>query len=195
VARSLRAGVFVALLGGGLWLPLRASHAQHAYRARSAAGPSTNPTAVNPTAVHHGGLPSEPRAPQERRRSNAGRIALQFVAAGAGAAGAGLGTYLILHDVGTKRVEGDAGYTRAGTTGYMVGSFAGATLGAHLVGTRMGGRSPLWATAVGALVGTVPLIAMGVDEPYLPLMGIAFGWIPQAALATIGFNIAESGSR
>ena len=90
------------------------------------------------------------------------------------------------------RVKGDEGYTRSGNVGYLVGSFAGATLGAHLVGTSMGGKSPLWATSLGALLGTVPLMALGVDEPYLPLFGLALGWIPQGALAAGGFNIGES---
>jgi hypothetical protein len=127
-----------------------------------------------------------------RRRSEGGRIALQFLAASAGAASGGIVSYLMLRDVGTTRVVGDAGYTRTGNVGYLVGSLAGATLGAHVVGTSMGARSPLWATAVGALIGTVPLVAIGVDEPYLPLMGIALGWIPPAAFSTGGFNVGEA---
>lgn len=127
-----------------------------------------------------------------RRPSPGARVALQFVAASAGAAGGGLGGYLALRDVSATRVKGDEGYTRSGNIGYLIGSFIGTTLGAHLVGTRMGGDAPLWATSLGGLVGTVPLIALGVDEPYLPLFGLALGWIPQAALATGGFNMAES---
>ena len=69
---------------------------------------------------------------------------------------------------------------------------AGATLGAHVVGTSMGARSRVWATSLGALVGTAPLLTLGIDEPYLPLVGIALGWIPQAALATGGFNLGVS---
>ena len=104
----------------------------------------------------------------------------------------GLGTYSLLRDVSETRVKGDEGYTRSGNVGYLVGSFAGATLGAHAVGRRMGGTSPLWATSLGALVGTVPLIALGIDEPYLPLFGVALGWIPQAALAAGGFTMADA---
>jgi Flp pilus assembly protein protease CpaA len=60
----------------------------------------------------------------------------------------------------------------------------------------MGGRSPAWATAAGALIGTLPLFAFGgVDEPYLPIFGVVLGWIPQAAFATIGFTAGESGAR
>ena len=55
----------------------------------------------------------------------------------------------------------------------------------------MGGKAPLWATALGAVVGTTPLLALGIDEPYLPLFGLALGWLPQAALATGGFVMAE----
>lgn len=129
----------------------------------------------------------------EPRRST--RIALQFLASSVGAAGGGLGAFLVLRDVGEQRVKGDESYTRAGNVGYLAGSFAGATIGAHVVGTRMGGRSALWATAAGALVGTAPLIALGVDEPYLPLFGFVLGWIPQAALATIGFRLGEPDMR
>lgn len=60
----------------------------------------------------------------------------------------------------------------------------------------MGGQSPLWATAAGAAVGTLPLfLAAGIDEPYLPVMGIILGWIPQAAFATIGYEAAGSRTR
>lgn len=124
--------------------------------------------------------------------STGGRVALQFLAAGAGAIGGGIAMDLALKDVSTQRVKGDEGYTRSANVGYLVGSFAGATLGAHWVGTSLGGRSPVWATALGSLVGTVPLAALGVDEPYLPLFGIVLGWIPQAGLAAGGFNMAES---
>jgi hypothetical protein len=136
------------------------------------------------------GLPTPALEP--RRRSASARLALQFVAASAGAVGGGLATYFMLRDVSETRVEGDEGYTRSGNVGYLVGSFAGATLGAQVVGTSMGGKAPLWATSLGALVGTVPLIALGVDEPYLPLFGLAVGWIPQGALAAGGFTMAQS---
>ena len=126
------------------------------------------------------------------RRSAGARLGLQFLAASAGAVGGGLGTYLILRDVSETRVKGDEGYTRSGNVGYLAGSFAGATVGAHVVGRSMGGTSPLWATSLGALIGTVPLIALGVDEPFLPLYGIVLGWIPQAALAAGGFVIGDS---
>jgi hypothetical protein len=132
----------------------------------------------------------KPEPPQ--RHSESARVALQFVAASAGAVIGGLGTYLAFRDLSETRVKGDEGYTRSGNVGYLVGSFAGATLGAHLLGTSMGGKSPLWATALGAAIGTVPLAALGIDEPYLPLFGIALGWIPQGALAAGGFNMAES---
>ena len=97
----------------------------------------------------------------------------------------------MLRDVSEQRVVGDEGYTRSGNVGYLLGSWIGATIGAHAVGTSMGAKAPVWATALGALVGTAPLMALGVDEPYMPLFGIALGWIPQGALATGGFNVAE----
>jgi hypothetical protein len=106
--------------------------------------------------------------------------------------GGGLGSYFILRDVSETRVEGDEGYTRSGNVGYLIGSFAGATIGAHAVGRSLGGNSPLWSTSLGALIGSVPLIALGVDEPFLPLYGIVLGWIPQAALAAGGFILADS---
>ena len=124
--------------------------------------------------------------------SKPARIGLQFLAAGAGAVGGGIALDLALKDVSTQRVKGDEGYTRSANVGYLVGSFAGATIGAHVVGTSLGGKSHVWATALGALLGTVPLAALGVDEPYLPLFGIVLGWIPQAAMAAGGFEMAES---
>lgn len=136
---------------------------------------------------------SNESASLQRERSRAGRVVLEFLASSAGAAGAGLVGFLIFQDVGRTRVEGDAGYTRAGNVAYLTGSVAGATLGAQLVGRSMGARSPWWATATGALIGTVPLFAvLGVDEPYLPLFGILLGWIPQAAFATIGYEAAAT---
>jgi hypothetical protein len=129
--------------------------------------------------------------PSSPRHSESARLALEFVAGSAGAVGGGLVAFLAFRDLGAQRVQGDEGYTRSGNVGYLVGSFAGATLGAHLVGTSLGGKSPLWATSLGALIGTVPLMALGVDEPYLPLAGIALGWIPQGALAAAGFAMGE----
>ena len=126
-----------------------------------------------------------------RRRSQGARVALQFLASSAGAAGGGLATYFITHDMGKQRVKGDEGYSRAGNIGFLVGSFAGATLGAQLVGNAMGGKSPVWATALGALIGTVPLATLGVDEPFLPLYGIVLGWIPEGGLATVGYAAGE----
>jgi hypothetical protein len=126
------------------------------------------------------------------RHSAGVRLGLQFLAAGVGAVGGGIGTFILLRDVSDQRVKGDEGYTRSGNVGYLVGSFAGATIGAHTIGRSLGGRSPLWATSLGALAGSVPLMALGVDEPWLPLYGVVLGWIPQAALAAGGFIMAES---
>jgi hypothetical protein len=139
------------------------------------------------------GAPGTPLvALQPRRRAERIRIALQFVAASVGAVSGGFAGYSALRDVGETRVSGDATYTRSGNVGYLLGSLVGTTLGAHVVGTHMGGRAPLWATTLGGLIGSAPLLLGGVDEPYLPLFGIAVGWIPQAAFATGGFNRAES---
>ena len=132
-----------------------------------------------------------PLALQPQRRSERKRVALQFVTSSVGAVSGGLAGYTALRNISETRVKGDEGYTRSGTVGYLLGSFVGTTLGAHLVGRSMGGKAPLWATSLGGLVGTLPLIALGVDEPYLPLFGVALGWIPQAALATGGFVMAE----
>jgi hypothetical protein len=178
-SRDARRRALAACIAVPAFVAPLTAHAQQAQLTRQAAG-------VAPLVAS---LTTEPRP--QRERSRAGRIALQFVGASAGAAGVGLVTYLAFQDVGKTRVEGDAGYTRAGNVGYLVGSLAGATLGAQIVGSSMGRRSPLWTTAVGALVGTVPLLILGVDEPYLPIIGIALGWIPQAAGATIGFGAGD----
>ena len=176
-----------------LWLVPGAVQAQRIEIARRAFATSRALAHDRPAATSNVG--AVPEAPQGER-SRGGRLALQFLASSAGAAGAGLVGYFVFDEVGTKRVEGDAGYTRAGNVAYLVGSAAGATLGAHLVGRSMGGRSPVWATAAGAVVGTLPLfLAAGIDEPYLPLMGVALGWIPQAAFATLGFDAADSRAR
>jgi hypothetical protein len=164
----------------------RGAAAQHSAVARS--GITTHARDAASTRVTRDARAWEQRG---EPRSRSGRVALQFLAASAAAAGGGLGTYLVTRDLGETRVKGDEGYTRAGNVGYLVGSLAGSTLGAHLVGTNMGGKAPLWATALGALAGTTPLIALGIDEPYLPLFGVALGWLPQAALATGGFVMAE----
>ena len=135
---------------------------------------------------------SAPLLQQPRQRSAGARLAWQFAAASAGAVGGGLATYFMLRNVSETRVEGDEGYTRSGNVGYLVGSFAGATLGAQVVGTNLGGKAPLWATSIGALIGTVPLMALGIDEPFLPLYGLVIGWLPQGALAAGGFVMGQS---
>lgn len=169
----------------------RAAPAQTTALARRGFDPSAIAAVADTTSVI--GLQGE--APQ-RERSRTGRVILQFLASSAGAAGVGLVSWLAFDDVGTRRVEGDAGYTRAGNVAYITGSFVGATLGAQLVGNSMGGRSPVWATATGALVGTLPLFAFGgVDEPYLPVFGVILGWIPQGAFATIGYTAADNRGR
>ena len=155
--------------------------AQQRDMARSAFVPNERVVSRAPTAWQ---APAKPR-------SHGARVVLQFLAASAGAAGGGIGTYLLTRDLSRQRVAGDEGYTRSGNAGYLAGSFAGATLGAQLVGRRMGGKAPLWATSLGALVGTVPLASLGIDEAWLPLYGIALGWIPQAAFATAGFEMGE----
>ena len=152
---------------------------------RAAVGIAPAPTTLLKTRT----LGSDPQLPH--RRSESARLGLEFLAASAGAVAGGIAGYAILRDVSDRRVKGDEGYTRSGNVGWLVGSFAGSAVGAQLAGTRMGGKSPIWATALGALVGTVPLGALGVDEPYLPLVGFALGWIPQAALAAGGFTMGE----
>ena len=174
-------------IAGALLLP-GATSAQQAALARCAFDASPISAITRTT----GFAALEPGALQ-RERSRTGRVVLQFLASSAGAAGVGLVSWLAFEDVGTRRVEGDAGYTRAGNVAYITGSFVGATLGAHLVGNSMGGRSPVWATAAGALVGTLPLFVFGgVDEPYLPVFGVILGWIPQGAFATIGYTAADN---
>jgi hypothetical protein len=40
------------------------------------------------------------------------------------------------------------------------------------------GRSRTGRTALQFLAATAPLLVLGIDEPYMPLFGIALGWIP-----------------
>jgi hypothetical protein len=174
------------LLASAIVAPARRALAQQRSSLRSAASITTR--AANHGVTHIG---SSPLALQPRRPSEGKRAAVQFVAGSAAAVSVGLAGYLLLRDVSETRVKGDEGYTRSGNVGYLVGSFVGTTLGAHLVGRSMGGRAPLWATSLGGLVGTAPLVALGIDEPFLPLIGLSLGWIPQAALATGGFVMAE----
>lgn len=178
----LSAGVFLltaVLAPRGTFAQTRAALRTTSFGRWTIASPRLSPSTDTPFVIH---------TPPPSETS---RVTRQFVAASVGAVLGGLGAYVALRDVSETRVKGDEGYTRSGNVGYLFGSFAGATFGAHIVGTRLGGRAPIWATSLGGLIGTVPLIALGVDEPYLPLFGIALGWIPQAALATGGFNMAE----
>ena len=183
----MQRGVAGLLLASAVVAPTRPALAQHRSSLRSAAS-------ITSRTANRGGVTdvdSAPLALQPRRASEGKRAAMQFVAGSAAAVSVGLAGYLLLRDVSETRVKGDEGYTRSGNVGYLVGSFVGTTLGTHLVGRSMGGKAPLWATALGGLAGTAPLVALGVDEPFLPLIGLSLGWIPQAALATGGFVMAE----
>lgn len=183
----IQRGVAGLVLASAIVAPTRPALAQHRSSLRSAAS-------ITSRTANRGGVTdvgSGPCALQPRRPSEGKRAAVQFVAGSAAAVSVGLAGYLLLRDVSETRVKGDEGYTRSGNVGYLVGSFVGTTLGAHLVGRSMGGKAPLWATSLGGLVGTAPLVALGIDEPFLPLIGLSLGWIPQAALATGGFVMAE----
>lgn len=159
------------------------AHAQHLAVARSGI---TLPS-------HSAGAPlGLTPAPAGRAASKAARVALQLLASSAGAIGGGFAAFVVTQDLSETRQSGDEGYTRSGNIGYLAGSLAGATAGAHLVGNAMGGKSHVAATAIGALIGTAPIAALGIDEPYLPLFGILLGWIPQALLATGGYAVGAS---
>jgi hypothetical protein len=134
-------------------------------------------------------LPAQGRAP---RRATAGKTAAQLIASAAGATAIGLGAYFMLRDVGTHRVKGDDGYTRAGNVGYWAGSVVGAAAGAQLAGDALVGGGAVWATTLGAAIGTVPLFALGVDEPWTPVYGLVYGWPLQAALATGGYHLSRA---
>jgi hypothetical protein len=182
----MQRGVAGLLVVSAIVAPARPALAQHRSSLRSAASIATRTANRGVTDIGHSPLSLQPRRPSEGKRA-----AVQFIAGSAAAVSVGLAGYFVLRNVSETRVKGDEGYTRSGNVGYLVGSFVGTTLGAHLVGRSMGGKAPLWATSLGGLVGTAPLIALGIDEPFLPLIGLSLGWIPQAALATGGFVMAE----
>ena len=118
--------------------------------------------------------------------------ACQVAGAFVGAAAAGLGAWKLLDDPNGpgRRVKGDEGYTPAANTAYAVGSYAGGTLVAYVIGRSDGSRGSLLATAAGAGIPSVPLF-LGRNEPYLPLLGLVFGAPLQALGGTMGYQLTR----
>ena len=86
-----------------------------------------------------------------------------------------------------RRVKGDEGYTPRANAAFAIGSFAGATLASYLVGGSDGSHGSLFATALGAGIGTIPA-ALAYNEPYAPFLGGLVGAPLQGIGARIGYQ-------
>ena len=125
-------------------------------------------------------------------RASSGRIAAQLVGSALAAGAAGFLAWQLLDDPegADRRVKGDAGYTPNANSAYAAGSFVGSVVAAYLIGRGDGSRGSLGATALGAGLATIPL-ALGRDEPYLPLIGLVLGAPAQAIGATLGYQLTR----
>ena len=143
------------------------------------------------TVVFHRG-PTGQRGSSAVTRGSGPRIAAQIVgsALAAGAVGFAAWTVFDNPEGSDRRVKGDAGYTPNANTAFAVGSFVGSAVAAYAIGRGDGSRGSLITTALGAAIATVP-IALGRDEPYLPLIGIVLGAPLQAIGATLGYQLSR----
>lgn len=122
------------------------------------------------------------------REPGAGKVILQLAAGVAGAWLGGLAGYQLVAGIADDRtVKGDAGYSPAGNGGFVAGSALGSATASALVGwaLRTDGSYP------GALVGaSVPslLLLLGLDEPYLGLIGAIFVAPLQSGGAYLGWR-------
>jgi hypothetical protein len=132
-------------------------------------------------------VPPVPTATQARE-PGAGKIILQLAAGVAGAWLGGLAGYQLVAGIADDRtVKGDAGYSPAGNGGFVIGSALGSATASALVGwaLRTDGSFP------GALAGaSVPslLLLLGLDEPYLGLIGAIFVAPLQSGGAYLGWR-------
>jgi hypothetical protein len=89
-----------------------------------------------------------------------------------------------------RRVRGDEGYTPNANIAYAIGSFVGSTVAVQLIGQTDGSRSPIWSTALGAGLGSIPGF-LSRDEPFLPLLGSVFFSPLQGGLGMVGYQTSR----
>lgn len=131
-----------------------------------------------------------PQAQPQYRGPSFIRVVGQLVGGTLGAWAGGIIGYTALDGTDQRRVDGDAGYSPNGNTGYAVGSWIGSTAAIHFIGRGDGSRAPLMATAIGTGIPTIPLL-LGRDDGYLALWGVMFGAPAQAVLGTGGYHVGR----
>ncbi len=174
VASSLMAGVLFAVSA----TPIRAQQLRPAGASLVVMGGSPAPSATPPVY-----LPATGR-----------RKAAQFFGSWVAAASVGA---IAFGDLEERRGsdgtgEGRSVYSSGRNTAYAIGSFVGATSAAFYIGRGDGSRSPLWRTALGAAVGTIPLL-LARKEPELVEIGTLLITPLQAAGATIAYQTGRIG--
>lgn len=173
VAYSLVAGVLLAASAS----PARAQQLRPAGATYVSAGDSPAPSETPPV-----------YSPATGRRK-----AAQFF--GSWVAAASLGAIAFGEQKYRTAADGRRGgplYSSGRNTAYTIGSFAGATSAAFYIGRGDGSRSPLWRTALGAALGTIPLL-FAHDEPELMEIGTLLVTPLQGAGATIAYQTGRIG--
>jgi hypothetical protein len=149
-------------------------------------GPRVAPRAVTPTRSGVNIALSNRLAGLTRARA-VGQTVVGYVAA----VTLGFAAWSIVDDPegSDRRVKGDAGYTPNANSAFAVASFVGATAATYIVGRGDGSRGSLLATALGAGIPSVVLLA-GRHEPYLPPIGIVLVLPFQAVGGTLGYRLS-----
>lgn len=124
---------------------------------------------------------------QAPRKASAQRKVAQVLVGSLAASAAGIVAWSRYDGGPGRRVKGDAGYNRKANVAYAVGSWAGSTLMVHMIGTEDGSRAPMWKTALGTGIASVPVF-LDYDDPYLPLAGIVIFSPLQSGLGTLAYQ-------
>lgn len=127
---------------------------------------------------------------QAPRKASSQRKVAQVLVGSLAASAAGILAYSRYDGGPGRRVKGDAGYNRSANVAYAFGSWAGSTLMVHMIGVEDGSRVPIWKTALGTGVGSIPAF-LDYDDPYLPLFGILFISPLQSGLGTIAYQTSR----
>jgi hypothetical protein len=132
-------------------------------------------------------------SPQRAQTSAArGGVKVLQVVLGAGAAlGGGLVGLSMLRNVGTQRVDGDWGYSRAGQLGWILGSMLGSATTVVLVGKLANMDGSILGAYGGATVATIPQLLF-LDVGVLPLVATVYGGgVLQSGFATGGYYLGR----
>jgi hypothetical protein len=131
---------------------------------------------------------------QAPRKASTQRIVAQVIVGSLAASAAGIAAWSKYDGGPGRRVKGDAGYNRSANVAYAFGSWAGSTLMVHMIGTEDGSRAPIWKTAVGTGIGSIPAF-LDYDDPYLPVGGVLFISPLQSGLGTLVYQKARRTDR